>query len=73
MRTRQASGWGLGLKVQRYRGTTINRHDGWFAAHRSHILIDAENGVAVTVLTNADNADPGDIADALYNLLRTTE
>lgn len=69
MRTRQASGWGLGLKVQRYRGTTVNRHDGWFAAHRSHILIDAGNGVAVVVLANGDNADPGGIADALYNAL----
>ncbi|MDX1508834.1 MAG: serine hydrolase domain-containing protein [Woeseiaceae bacterium] len=72
MRTRQASGWGLGLKVQRHRGKTINRHDGWFAAHRAHILIDADNGIAVTVLTNADDADPGAITDALYKVLLST-
>lgn len=67
MRERQASGWGLGLKIQRYAGHTVARHDGWFAAHRSHLLIDAGNGLAVIVLTNGDNASPKDIAEALFD------
>lgn len=67
MGTRQASGWGLGLKIQRYRGRTINRHDGWFAAHRSHLLLDADRGIAVVVMANGDNASPGRIANALYD------
>ena len=67
MRERQASGWGLGLKIQRYAGHTVARHDGWFAAHRSHLLIDARDGLAVIVLTNSDNASPKDIAEALFD------
>ena len=67
MGTRQPSGWGLGLKVQRFRGVTVNRHDGWFAAHRSHLLIDRTNDIGVVVMANGDNANTGGIADALYD------
>jgi CubicO group peptidase (beta-lactamase class C family) len=67
MRERQASGWGLGLKIQRYAGHTVARHDGWFAAHRSHLLLDARDDLAVIVLTNGDNASPQDIAEALFD------
>lgn len=65
----QASGRGLGLKVSRLAGRTVARHDGWFAAHRSHLLLDAENEVGVVVMANSDNATPGKIAEAL---LKTT-
>jgi len=67
MRQAHESGWGLGLKVQRYRGRQVNRHDGWFAAHRSHLLLDVANDIAVVVMANSDNATPGRIADALYD------
>ena len=67
MRDRQASGWGLGLKIQRYKGHAVARHDGWFAAHRSHLILDVRDGIAVIVMTNSDNANPTKIAEALFD------
>ncbi len=67
MRQRQASGWGLGLKIQRYKGHSVARHDGWFAAHRSHLILDVRDGIAVIVMTNGDNANPTKIAEALFD------
>ena len=62
---RQASGRGLGLKITRVAGRTVARHDGWFAAHRTHLLLDVGNDIGVVVMANSDNATPGEIADAL--------
>lgn len=67
MREQQASGWGLGLKVQRYKGHRVARHDGWFAAHRAHILMDVRDSIAIVVMTNGDNASPKNIAEALFD------
>jgi CubicO group peptidase (beta-lactamase class C family) len=66
MRTRQASGWGLGLKVGRYAGRPVARHEGWFAAHRSHLLLDAGDDIGIVVLTNSDSGAPAIIAEALF-------
>lgn len=65
MRTKQASGWGLGLKIVTLDGRAAARHEGWFAAHRSHLLLDIENELGITVLTNGDSATPERIANAL--------
>ncbi len=65
MYERQASGRGLGLKITRLAGRNVARHDGWFAAHRAHLLLDVENDIGVVVMANSDNATPGKIADAL--------
>jgi len=65
MREPQASGWGLGLKIRRLQGRKVARHDGWFAAHRAHLLLDVANDTGVVVLANSDNATPGKIAEAL--------
>jgi len=65
MYERQASGRGLGLKITRLAGRSVARHDGWFAAHRSHLILDVDNGIGVVVLANSDNATPGKIAEAL--------
>jgi len=61
----QASGWGLGIRVETFEGRTVARHGGWFAAHRSHMLLDIDNGIGIVVLANADNANPEAIAVAL--------
>ena len=73
MRSQQANGWGLGLKVQRYKGHRVARHDGWFAAHRSHLILDVRDGIAVVVLTNGDNANPTEIAEALFDAALETD
>lgn len=66
MLERQASGWGLGLRITREAGRTLGRHDGWFAAHRTHFLVDPLGGVAVVVMANSDAASASRIADKLY-------
>jgi CubicO group peptidase (beta-lactamase class C family) len=43
----------------------IARHEGWFAAHKSHLLIDPQLKVAVGVMANSDDADPAALADVL--------
>ena len=66
MRTQQASGWGLGLKIGQFRGATVARHEGWFAAHRSHLFLDADTGLSIVVMTNSDGGAPALAAEALY-------
>ena len=65
MGTRQDSGWGLGLRISTIDGRPVARHEGWFAAHRSHLLLDMRSGISVVVLTNSDSATPANIAEAL--------
>ena len=67
MLTAQESGWGLGIKLDRYKGRSVARHSGWFAAHRSHMLLDLRSGTSVVVLTNSDGASPGKIAETLID------
>lgn len=68
MRTRQASGWGLGLKIGRVDRRPVAQHNGWFAAHRSHLLLDIDSGISVVVLANSDDAAAATIAAALFRL-----
>ena len=63
--------WGYGLRIQRIGDKTIARHDGWFAAHRTHMLIDVDDGIGVFVMANSDNATPGRIAEALLEATRS--
>jgi D-alanyl-D-alanine carboxypeptidase len=63
--TRRNGNRTYGLGTGSFRGHRVARHSGWFAAHRSHILIDLDSEVAVVVLANSDNADPGAAAKAL--------
>jgi len=67
MLTSQDSGWGLGIKLDRLKGRPVARHSGWFAAHKSHLLLDLQSGIAVVVMANADSAAPARIAEALIS------
>jgi len=64
-----ASNRGLGLRVESIAGRRVARHGGWFAAYRSHLLLDPARGIGIVVLANSDSASPGDIADALYRTI----
>jgi CubicO group peptidase (beta-lactamase class C family) len=55
----------LGLGTDALDGRSVVRHNGWFAAHRSHLLIDPETASAVVVMANGDNADTAAVAEAL--------
>ncbi len=68
MLTRQAASRSYGLGIHEIDGTSIARHGGWFAGHRSHILIDAENDISVVVMANSDSASPDVTAERLYEL-----
>jgi D-alanyl-D-alanine carboxypeptidase len=58
---------GLGIRLARYKSRPVARHGGWFAAHRTHLLLDLGSGIAVVVMANSDSASPEDIAEALLD------
>jgi CubicO group peptidase (beta-lactamase class C family) len=56
---------GLGIRLERLNGRPVARHGGWFAAHRSHLLLDLRSSVSVVVMANGDNASPDAIAEKI--------
>lgn len=68
MLTRQSSDRSIGLRIARLNGRMVARHDGWFAAHRSHMLLDLQSNTAVVVMANSDDAAPDEIAVALLEI-----
>ena len=67
MMTLQADGRGFGIRLGKYRGRSVARHGGWFAAHQSHLLLDLQSGISVVVMSNGDSASPAKIAEALFD------
>ena len=65
----QAGGRGYAIKLGKYRGRRVAQHGGWFAAHRSHLLLDLQSGISVVVMSNSDSASPDTIARALFDAL----
>ena len=65
--TAEAGVHGLGIRLARYKGRPVARHGGWFAAHRTHLLLDLRSGIAVVVMANSDSASPENIAEALLD------
>jgi len=64
-----ASNRGLGLRMESIDGRSVARHGGWFAAYRSHLLLDPARGIGIVVLANSDSAAPDAIADDLYQAI----
>ncbi len=48
------------------------RHNGWFAAHRAHLLLNAAHGIGIVVLANGDSATPKLIADTPHRAVPGT-
>jgi len=73
MRTRMykpvASNRGLGLRMESIDGRSVARHGGWFAAYRSHLLLDPARKIGIVVLANSDSASPDAIAEDLYQAI----
>lgn len=67
MMSMQAGGRGYGIRLGKYRGRRVAQHGGWFAAHRSHLLLDLQSGISVVVMSNSDSASPDTIAKALFD------
>lgn len=60
---------GLGLRLNSINGHQVARHGGWFAAYRSHLLLDPMHGIGIVVLANSDSAAPAAIVEDLYRAL----
>ncbi len=58
---------GLGIRLEKHKGRAVARHGGWFAAHRTHLLLDLSSGIAVVVMANSDSASPQTIAETLLD------
>ena len=69
MLTSQVSWRSYGLGVSRYGGRPVARHNGWFAAHRSHLLIDLQAEVGIVVIGNSDGAAPDEIAEMIFGIV----
>lgn len=67
MLTVQIGGRGFGIRLGTYKGREVAQHSGWFAAHRSHLLLDLQSGISVVVMSNSDSASPDEIAAALLD------
>lgn len=67
--TDQGSGRGFGMRPGKHNGRRVARHGGWFAAHRTHLLLDLESGISVSVMTNSDSATPDAIAEGLLDAM----
>jgi len=71
--TPQNSTRSFGLGTGTFRDRPVARHGGWFAAHKSHILIDLESETGVVVIANSDSADADAIAKALLGAVLDTD
>ncbi|MEM7586286.1 MAG: serine hydrolase [Acidobacteriota bacterium] len=69
MKADWSGGRGLGYSVSRRKGTTLVSHGGWVAGHRTHFLLAPSEKIAVIVMTNADDASPGQFSYRAYDLL----
>jgi CubicO group peptidase (beta-lactamase class C family) len=64
---------GLGIRLATYDGRPVARHGGWFAAHRTHLLLELESKISVVVMTNSDSASPAKIAEVLLDRVLAEE
>jgi len=63
------AGWSYGLRVTARDGHREVRHDGWFAAHRTHLVFAPDAGVGVAIVTNADDGNPRQLAERALDAL----
>lgn len=59
------NGWGIGFAIWRQDDRTVVGHGGWVAGYRTQFSFVPEEKIAVIVLTNADDGDPGFFAERL--------
>ena len=66
MKKRDKGGRSLGLGTEAVGRCKLLTHGGWFAAHRSQLLIDTTNSIAIVIIANGDNANPRQMARVLF-------
>ncbi|HLA69580.1 MAG TPA: serine hydrolase domain-containing protein [Bacteroidota bacterium] len=63
------SGYGLGFATWRENDRTVVGHSGWVAGFRSHFSFLPAEKIAVIVLTNSDDGDPGFFASHVMAIM----
>jgi hypothetical protein len=64
-----STNYGFGLSVGRYRGLRVVGHSGADAGYRAHAERYPDHGVAVVVLCNASNTNPGNLARRIADVV----
>lgn len=63
------SGWGLGFGVWRQDDKTVVGHGGWVGGYRTQLSFVPAEKIAVIIMTNADDGDPGYFAEKLITMI----
>lgn len=63
------AGWGLGFRVWREEKRTLFGHGGALAGYRTQLAIDAQDKIAVILMTNADDGEPGDYVGKAFEFV----
>jgi D-alanyl-D-alanine carboxypeptidase len=63
------SGWGLGFSVLKTEQRSLVGHGGWCPGQRTALQFSPEEKLAVIVLTNADDGEPGMYATQVWRLV----
>ena len=53
-----SGGRGLGFGISRRNEKTLVSHGGWIGGHRTHLLLDPDDKLAIVAMVNADDASP---------------
>ncbi|WP_128253705.1 serine hydrolase domain-containing protein [Falsirhodobacter deserti] len=69
LRDGRNTGYGLGMRLTRIGKRLLPGHGGAQSGYRSAFLLDPEAGVGVCVVSNRDDADASDIAEAVTGAL----
>ena len=60
--------WGLGFAVYQHANKTFVGHGGYCPGYRTSLMIRPQDRLAIIVLTNVDDGEPGRFARQLYDL-----
>lgn len=65
----QSTGYGMGMFVGAYRGLPVAFHGGANAGYRSHLMIFAEQGIAIVVLGNVNTIQAEQLARSMADIV----
>ncbi|HWV34998.1 MAG TPA: serine hydrolase domain-containing protein, partial [Thermomicrobiales bacterium] len=61
--------YGLGLSISKIKGRTYYGHSGGYPGHITNSLVDLDQRLSISVLTNANDGPAGVLATAILNLI----